>query len=99
MDTSASCLKKSARRALRALTGILLAMAGAQGQAAEPTPSRDNPAESEAELPVNFMVSQVLKVGKLPLSLQLGYRYYADGPSGGPDWGLRFTVTFLFPKH
>jgi hypothetical protein len=60
-------------------------MAGAQGQA--------------AELPVNFMVSQVLKVGKLPLSLQLGYRYYADGPSGGSDWGLRFTVTFLFPKH
>jgi hypothetical protein len=50
-------------------------------------------------VPINFMLTQLLKVGKMPLSLQLGYRYYADGPSGGPDWGLRFTVTFLFPKH
>jgi len=21
-----------------------------------------------------------------------------DKPAGGPDWGIRFTVTFLFPK-
>jgi hypothetical protein len=27
-----------------------------------------------------------------------GRRYYAERPSGGPDWGLRFVVTFLFPK-
>jgi hypothetical protein len=25
-------------------------------------------------------------------------KYCADKPSGGPDWGLRFTITFLFPK-
>jgi len=50
-------------------------------------------------VPLNFFVTQLLKVGKQPLSLQLGYRYYADGPQGGPDWGLRFSVTFLFPKH
>lgn len=49
-------------------------------------------------VPLNFMINQMGKVGKRPISLQLGYRYYADGPSGGPDWGLRFTVTFLFPK-
>lgn len=49
-------------------------------------------------VPLNFMVTQLLKVGKQPLSLQLGYRYYAEGPSGGPDWGLRLAVTFLFPK-
>jgi hypothetical protein len=28
----------------------------------------------------------------------LGYRYYVEKPDGGPDWGLRFTITFLFPK-
>ena len=50
-------------------------------------------------VPLNFMLTQLLKVRKQPLSLQLGYRYYADGPRGGPDWGLRFSVTFLFPKH
>lgn len=28
----------------------------------------------------------------------VGGRYYADKPEGGPDWGLRFVVTLLFPK-
>ena len=55
--------------------------------------------QRQGSVPLNFFVSQLLKVGKQPLSLQLGYRYYADGPQGGPDWGLRFSVTFLFPKH
>jgi hypothetical protein len=49
-------------------------------------------------VPVNASVQQMLKVGRQPLTLQLGYRYYADGPSNGPDWGLRFQVSFLFPK-
>jgi hypothetical protein len=31
------------------------------------------------------------------VQFQVGGRYYADGPSGAPDWGLRFTVTPLFP--
>ena len=38
------------------------------------------------------------KVGKMPVAFQVGYRYYAERPHDGPDWGLRFTVTFLFPK-
>lgn len=49
-------------------------------------------------VPLNFMVSQMLKVGPQPISLQLGYRYYADAPNGGPEWGLRFAITLLFPK-
>ncbi len=49
-------------------------------------------------VPVNFMINQMVKLGKQPVSLQLGYRYYAERPAEGPDWGLRFTVTFLFPK-
>jgi hypothetical protein len=54
--------------------------------------------DSQWTVPVNFMVQQLLKIGKQPVAFQLGYRYYADKPSGGPDWGLRFAVTFLFPK-
>ena len=27
----------------------------------------------------------------------VGARYYADKPSDGPEWGLRFGLTFLFP--
>ena len=37
-------------------------------------------------------------IGRLPISLGLGARYYAEAPSGGPDWGLRFVVTLLLPS-
>jgi hypothetical protein len=49
-------------------------------------------------VPLNVSVQQMLKIGKQPIAFQLGYRYYAERPAGGPDWGLRFAVTFLFPK-
>ena len=53
---------------------------------------------SQWTVPVNASVSQLIKVGKLPVQLSLGVKYYAERPIGGPDWGLRFAVTFLFPK-
>ena len=57
-----------------------------------------NWATHESTAPMNFMVQQLVKIGKQPIALQLGYRYYVEKPSGGPDWGLRFAITFLFPK-
>lgn len=51
-----------------------------------------------ATVPVNFSVSQMLRLGRQPLSLALNYRHYVDAPEGGPDWGLSFTVSLLFPK-
>jgi len=53
----------------------------------------------EWTVPLNAMVSQLVKFGKMPVQFQVGGRYYADKPDGGPDWGLRFVVTFLFPKE
>jgi hypothetical protein len=49
-------------------------------------------------VPLNLMISQLLKFGNQPVQFQLGGRYYPEKPQGGPDWGLRFTVTLLFPK-
>jgi len=49
-------------------------------------------------VPINAMVSQLVKLGNQPVSFQIGYRYYAEAPETGPDWGLRFAVTLLFPK-
>lgn len=49
-------------------------------------------------VPINLTLSQLLKVGKLPVQLGLGPRIYAKRPKGGPDWGFRFTVTLLLPK-
>ena len=53
---------------------------------------------SQWTVPINVTLTQMLKVLGQPLSLQLGYRLYVDAPDNGPDWGLRFTLTFLFPK-
>jgi hypothetical protein len=53
---------------------------------------------SQWTVPLNVSVSQLLKLGKQPIQLALGAKYYAEGPKDGPDWGLRFTITFLFPK-
>jgi hypothetical protein len=51
----------------------------------------------QGTVPLNAFVSQLLKVGVLPFQFQLGGRYYAEKPDGGPDWGLRFAVTLLLP--
>ena len=55
--------------------------------------------DDEWSVPINFLVSQVLKIGPQPISLQAGPRYWADSPDNGPEgWGFRFTFTLLFPK-
>ena len=65
------------------------------------TESTYNWEDSQWTVPINAMVSQILKIGKQPISIQLGGRYYAEGPSGAPDWGVRLNFTLLFPtaKH
>ena len=45
-----------------------------------------------------FRVYQVMKLGRQPVQLQFGGRYYAEKPEDGPDWGLRADFTLLFPK-
>ena len=39
-----------------------------------------------------------VRVGNLPVQFELGGRYYLDAPADGPEWGLRFKVTLLFPR-
>ena len=49
-------------------------------------------------VPLNLIVSQIVKLGCQPVQFSAGIRYYAEKPDGGPDWGLRLGMTFLFPK-
>jgi hypothetical protein len=49
-------------------------------------------------VPLFAGVGQIVKIGKLPVNLQLGGRYWVEGPDTAPDWGIRFQMTFLFPK-
>ena len=48
-------------------------------------------------MPFNLFVSQILKIGKQPVSIQLGGRYYAISPGGDQHWGIRLNFALLFP--
>jgi hypothetical protein len=53
---------------------------------------------SQWTVPVNASLSQILPVGGQLISIAVGARAYLDAPRGGPDWGLRLTVTLLYPR-
>ena len=64
----------------------------------EMTANWDNtPGDAKWTIPIILQVSQVLKIGKQPVSIQIGGKYYADSPRYGPDWGVRFAFTLLYP--
>jgi hypothetical protein len=48
-------------------------------------------------VPVIFQISQILKIGRQPISIQIGGKYYADTPSQGPNWRARLNLTLLYP--
>lgn len=53
----------------------------------------------EWSVPLNFTVSQLLKIGPQILQVGGGARYWAHSPDGGPeDWGARIFLTLLFPQ-
>jgi hypothetical protein len=57
----------------------------------------NTPGDAKWTVPLVFSISQVLKIGKQPVSIQIGGKYYADSPRYGPDWGVRFAFTLLYP--
>jgi hypothetical protein len=52
----------------------------------------------EWTVPINVTAGQIVKLGDQLTQFTVGYRYYADTPSGGPDYGIKLQMTFLFPK-
>jgi len=50
-------------------------------------------------VPVNVAVSKLVRLGKLPVSLQAGVGYWAESPDAGPE-GFRFRLqaNFVLPK-
>lgn len=55
-------------------------------------------ANDKLAVPVNVVVSKLIKVGGQPISLFVGGRYNAVSPQSGPKGvGVRAGVTFLFP--
>ena len=56
--------------------------------------------DEEWSVPVNFIVSQVLKLGPQLIQLKAGVRYWAEHPEDvGPEGlGFKAGIVFLFPK-
>jgi len=55
--------------------------------------------KSQWSAPLNLNLSQLLKIRRQIISVGVGVRHWMEVPQGGPDWGMRFTVTLLFPKN
>ncbi|WP_416908982.1 MAG: hypothetical protein ACMVO5_05060 [Polymorphobacter sp.] len=49
-------------------------------------------------VPVSASVTQLVVLGKQPVSIGPSVKYWLASPTGGPDWGLRLNITLLFPK-
>lgn len=62
------------------------------------TESTYNWKTKEWKVPINVLVSQLVRIKKQPVQFGIGGRYYVARPEFGPDWGVRFVTTFLFPK-
>ncbi len=56
------------------------------------TETTDDWENSKWTVPVNFQISQILKIGKQPISIQIGGKYYADTP-------LRTRLGSAFELH
>jgi len=50
-------------------------------------------------MPFNFTVAKLVMIDKLPVSFQVGVRYFAASPNDGPKgFGARASITFLLPN-
>lgn len=48
-------------------------------------------------VPINVGVSHIVRFGRQPVQIAGTGRYYLAAPTGGPEWGVRVTMTLLFP--
>jgi len=50
-------------------------------------------------VPVNCMITQIIRLGDQLISIGAGIRYWAESPDAGPEGiGARIMFTFLFPR-
>jgi hypothetical protein len=49
-------------------------------------------------LPLNLARSRVTRVGNQLVSLGFGVKIYVDAPDSAPKWGVRATITLLYPR-
>jgi hypothetical protein len=53
---------------------------------------------SQWSVPANITYSKVTRIGDQLVSWAAGARYYFEAADSGPEWGLRFVFTLLYPR-
>jgi hypothetical protein len=43
-------------------------------------------------------VGKVVKLGILPVQIQLGGQYFVERPTAGPEWNLQLQITPVIPR-
>jgi hypothetical protein len=56
------------------------------------------PSSEQWTVPIIFQVTQLLRLGRRPVSVGAGAGYYVAAPDEGPSWKFRVLVTLVFPK-
>jgi hypothetical protein len=50
-------------------------------------------------VPINVALAKLVRLGRLPVSLQAGVGYWAESPAGGPEeWRFRLQANIVLPK-
>ena len=49
-------------------------------------------------VPLDVTVSRLVRIGGVPVDFAIGARPYLERPTGGPNWGVKATITFMLPK-
>jgi hypothetical protein len=64
----------------------------------ETTATWNQPSSNTWTVPLIAQVTQLLRLGRRPVSVGAGAGYYVESPDGGPNWKFRVLVTLIFPK-
>jgi len=49
-------------------------------------------------VPLGGGVGKIVRIGKLPVNLQLAGYYNVEHPDAGPEWSIRFQIQLMLPK-
>lgn len=63
------------------------------------TANWSNDSDNRWTVPVGGGFGKIFTIGGQPMNAQTQAFWFADAPDAGPDWALRFQLTFLFPAN
>jgi hypothetical protein len=49
-------------------------------------------------VPLGLSLGKVVKLGILPVQIQIGGQYFVESPTGGPKWNLQLQITPVIPR-